>query len=66
MRFQLGPDWGTTPLTRELRLDTTKPVGDFGNSRWGATVALLFVRSHGCYGLQLDSERGTTVVVLRG
>jgi hypothetical protein len=65
MRFQLGPDWDTTPIARELRIDTTKPMGDFGNSRWGATVSELLVRKPGCYALRLDSERGTSTIVLR-
>jgi hypothetical protein len=65
VRFQLGPDWDTTPLRGELHVDTTSPVGDFGSSRWGATVTLLFVRQPGCYGLQLDSERATSTIVIR-
>jgi hypothetical protein len=65
MRFQLGPDWDTTPIARELHIDTTKPVGDFGRSRWGATVSELLVRAPGCYALRLDSERGTSTIVLR-
>lgn len=65
LRFQLGPDWDTTPLMRELRLDTTQTVGAFGNSTWGTTVTMLFARAPGCYGLQLDSEQGTSIVVVR-
>ena len=65
MRFQLGPEWGAAPLTRELRLDTRHTVGSFSNSTWGTTVTLLFVREAGCYLLQLDSARGTSTVVIR-
>jgi hypothetical protein len=65
MRFQLGPDWDTTPIARRLRIDTTNPVGDFGGSRWGATVSELLVRAPGCYELRLESERGTSTIVLR-
>jgi hypothetical protein len=65
MRFQLGPQWDTAPHTRELHIETTQTVGSFSNSNWGTTVTMLFVRTPGCYGLQLDSERGTSVVVVR-
>ena len=65
IRFQLGPQWDTAPLTRELHLDTTQPVGSFSNSRWGTTVTLLFVRAPGCYGLQLDTAAGTSTIVFR-
>jgi hypothetical protein len=65
VRFQLGPQWDTAPVTKELRLDTTRPVGSFSNSAWGTTVMLLLVRTPGCYGLQLDSASATSVVVLR-
>lgn len=64
LRFQLGPDWDGAPLTRELRLDTSRTVGSFGGSRWGATVTMLLVRTRGCYGLQLDTARGTTTIVV--
>ena len=64
VRFQLGPAWSTSTGTSELRIDTTRTVGSFGNSRWGTTVTLLLVRAHGCYGLQLDSERRTTTIVV--
>ena len=63
-RFQLGPQWDTAPLTTELRIDTTRTVGGFSKSSWGTTVTMLLVRTHGCYGFQLDSERGTSTIVL--
>ena len=65
LRFQLGPQWDTSPVTPELHIDTTRTVGGFSHSDWGTTVTLLLVRSHGCYGLQLDSDRGTSTIVLR-
>jgi hypothetical protein len=64
MRFQLGPQWDTAPLTARLRLDTSETVGSFGHSRWGTTVTLLLVRAPGCYGLQLDWASGTSTVVV--
>jgi hypothetical protein len=66
MRFQLGPQWDTAPLTAELRIDTSRTVGSFGDSTWGTTVTMLLARTPGCYGLQLDSRRGTNVIVLDG
>ena len=65
VRFQLGPNWGSAPATRELRLDTTQTVGSWGRSRWGTTVMLLLVRKPGCYGLQLDTAAGTSKIVIR-
>ena len=65
MRFQLDPQWDTAPLTTELHIDTTRTVGGFGNSRWGTTVTRLLVRTHGCYGLQLDSAHRTSTIVVR-
>jgi hypothetical protein len=65
MGFQLGPQWDTAPLTAELRVDTSQTVGSFSVSRWGTTVTMLLVRAPGCYGLQLDSARGTSTIVLR-
>lgn len=64
MRFQLGPQWDTAALTTELRIDTTRTVGGFSNSLWGTTVTMLLVRTHGCYGFQLDSEQGTSTIVV--
>jgi hypothetical protein len=64
MLFQLGPQWDTAPLTRELRIDTAHTVGAFSNSTWGTTVSLLFAAAPGCYGLQLDSVQGTSVIVV--
>jgi hypothetical protein len=64
MKFQLGPNWDTTPLTSELRIDTTEMVGSFGGSAWGATVTELFVRTPGCYELQLDTTRGSQRIVM--
>jgi hypothetical protein len=64
MRFQLGPEWDTAPLTTELHIDTTRTVGGFSDSRWGTTVTMLLVRTHGCYGLQLDSEHRTSTIVV--
>ncbi|MHB8469937.1 MAG: hypothetical protein ACYDCH_09310 [Gaiellaceae bacterium] len=64
LRFQLGPGWDTAPLTTELRLDTTQTVGAFTGSTWGTTVTMLLVRSPGCYGLQLDTARGSTTIVI--
>ncbi|HEY2073331.1 MAG TPA: hypothetical protein VGG88_07140 [Gaiellaceae bacterium] len=64
VRFQLGPQWGSAPITRELRIDSTKTVGSFSGSRWGTTVTMILVKSPGCYGLQLDSSVGTTTVVV--
>lgn len=66
LAFQLGPQWDTAPIVRELRIDTSNTVGSFSNSRWGTTVALLLVREHGCYGIQLDSVRGTSTFVVAG
>ncbi len=63
MRFQLGPDWGT-PLRAELHIDTSRPVGSFGDSNWGTTVTMLFGRARGCYGLQLDTAQGTSTIVV--
>ncbi len=63
MRFQLGPDWGS-PLRSELRIDTSQPVGSFSDTTWGATVTMLFGRTHGCYGLQLDTRQGTSTIVV--
>jgi hypothetical protein len=65
MRFQLGPQWGSAP-TAELHVDTSQTVGSFSQSRWGTTVTMLLVRAPGCYGLQLDSERGTSTIILSG
>jgi len=65
MRFQLGPQWDAAPLSTELRIDTTQTIGGFSDSTWGTTVAMLLVRTPGCYGLQLDSERGTSTIVVR-
>ncbi len=65
LRFQLGPQWESAPLTRGLRLDTSRTVGSFSASTWGTTVTLLLVRTPGCYGLQLDSKRGTSTIVVR-
>ena len=65
VRFQLGPNWGSTPLTRELHLDTSRTVGSFSNSDWGTTVTLLFAHQPGCYGLQLDTTAGTNTIVIR-
>lgn len=64
MRFQLGPQWDTAPLATELRIDTTQTVGGFSDSTWGTTVTMLLARTRGCYGLQLDSERGTSTIVV--
>jgi hypothetical protein len=66
MRFELGPQWGSAPLTAELHIDTSRTVGSYSQSRWGTTVTMLLVRAPGCYGLQLDSERGTSTIVLSG
>jgi hypothetical protein len=63
MRFQLGPNWDTA-LRDELRIDTAEPVGSYSDTAWGATVTSLAVRGPGCYGLQLDSARGTSTIVL--
>jgi hypothetical protein len=63
MRFQLGPDWGS-PLTSELRIDTTRSVGTFSEPTWGTTVTMLFGRAPGCYGLQLDTAAGTSTIVV--
>lgn len=63
MRFQLGPNWDTS-VHPELRIDTSKPVGSFSGTTWGSTVTMLFGREHGCYGLQLDSRRGTSTIVV--
>jgi len=64
MRFQLGPDWGA-PLRSELRITTSQPVGSFSDTTWGSTVTMFVARTHGCYGLQLDTSRGTSVIVVR-
>jgi hypothetical protein len=64
MRFQLGPDWGS-PLRSELHIDTSQPVGSFSQTTWGSTVTMLFGRKPGCYGLQLDTSSGTSIVVVR-
>ena len=66
LRFQMGPGWDTAPIVPELRMDTGNTVGSFTNSKWGATVTMLLARKHGCYGVQLDSARGTTTFVVRG
>jgi hypothetical protein len=63
MRFQLGPNWDS-PLRPELRITTTQPVGSFSNSTWGTTVTMLFGRTPGCYGIQLDTGQGTTIIVI--
>jgi len=65
VRFQLGPQWDSAPLTAQLRLDTTRVVGSYSNSRWGTTVAMLLVRTPGCYGLQLDTANGTSTIVVQ-
>ena len=59
------PQWDAAPLTTELHIDTTQTVGGFSDSTWGAPVAMLLVRTPGCYGLQLDSEPGTSTIVVR-
>jgi hypothetical protein len=66
MRFQLGPSWDSAPLTPELHIVTSRTVGSYSQSRWGTTVTMLLARAPGCYGLQLDSERGTSTIVLSG
>jgi len=63
MRFQLGPNWDS-PLRSELHIDTSQPVGSFSGTTWGATVTMLFGRTHGCYGLQLDARHGTSTIVV--
>jgi hypothetical protein len=65
IQFQLGPQWDSAPLTRELHLVTSLTVGSYSNSTWGTTVTLLLVRTPGCYGLQLDSPAGTSTIVFR-
>jgi hypothetical protein len=64
MRFELGPGWDSAPLAAELRIDTSQTVGSYSQSRWGTTVTMLLVRAPGCYGLQLDSERGTSTIIV--
>ena len=64
MKFQLGPQWDSTPLVSDLHIDTARTVGSFGSSPWGATVTLLFVRTPGCYAMQLDTAGGTRTIVL--
>jgi hypothetical protein len=64
VKFQLGPQWDSTPLEPDLHIDTTRTVGSFGNSPWGTTVTLEFVRAPGCYALQLDTAGGTRTIVL--
>jgi hypothetical protein len=66
LRFQLGPQWDTTPLVRELRIDTSNTVGSFSNSAWGTTVTMLLARERGCYGIQLDTARRTSTFVVGG
>jgi hypothetical protein len=66
MRFELGPQWGSAPLTTELHINTSRTVGSYSQSRWGTTVTMLLVRAPGCYGLQLDSARGTSTIVVSG
>jgi hypothetical protein len=63
MRFQLGPDWGS-PLTSELHIDTSRSVGTFSEPTWGTTITMLFARTPGCYGLQLDTTSGTSTIVV--
>jgi hypothetical protein len=63
VRFQLGPQWDSAPLTRELRLDTTQPVGGFSNSSWGTTVTMILVKTPGCYALTLAAGSQTTRIV---
>ncbi len=65
VRFQLGPQWDSAPLTRELRLDTTQTVGGFSNSRWGTTVTMILVKRPGCYAITLDTAARTTTIVVR-
>ena len=65
VRFQLGPQWDTAPLTRVLHLDTTQTVGGFGDSRWGTTVTMILVKSPGCYAIMLDTATRTTTIVVR-
>jgi hypothetical protein len=66
MRFELGPQWGSAPLATELHIDTSRTVGSYSQSRWGTTVTMLLVRAPGCYGLQLDSARGTSTIIVSG
>jgi hypothetical protein len=66
LRFQAGPGWDSAPIVHELRIDTSSTVGSFNNSTWGTTVAMLLSRTHGCFGVQLDTARGTTTFVVRG
>jgi hypothetical protein len=65
VRFQLGPQWDTAPLTRVLQLDTTQTVGGFSNSRWVTTVTMILVKSPGCYAITLDTPKRTTTIVVR-
>ena len=65
MQFQLGPQWDSVPVTRELHLVTNRTVGSYSTSTWGTTVTLLLVEAPGCYGLQLDSPAGTSTIVVR-
>jgi hypothetical protein len=65
MQFQLGPQWDSAPVTRELHLVTNRTVGSYSGSTWGTTVTLLLVEAPGCYGLQLDSPAGTSTIVVR-
>lgn len=61
VRFQLGPQWDSAALTRQLRLDTTQTVGGFSNSTWGTTVTMILVRQPGCYALRV----GAATIVIR-
>jgi hypothetical protein len=65
VRFQLGPQWDSAPLTRELHLDTTQTVGGFSDSRWGTTVTMILVKTPGCYAMTLATATRTTTVVFR-
>jgi hypothetical protein len=65
VRFQLGPQWDSAPLTRQLHLDTTQTVGGFGGSRWGTTVTMILVKTPGCYALTLATAARTTTIVFR-
>jgi hypothetical protein len=63
VRFQLGPQWGSAPLTRELHIDTTQTVGGFSGSRWGTTVTMILVKAPGCYAMTVTTAAQTSRVV---
>lgn len=67
LRFNGGLDQvnsnpqGTEPLVNELRLNTQQAQ----NSSWASFVTLIRLQAPGCYGLQVDGQNFSEVIVFQ-